>query len=66
MVNEMADFFRPYPEAEAIASVAAHIRAFWDPRMRRALAAEIAAGDAGLSALARAGAEQALAQDKAA
>jgi len=54
--NQIAAFFRPYPEAEAAAGVAKHMRDFWDPRMRRLLAAHVAAGGAGLDPLALAGA----------
>ena len=56
MANQIADFFRPYPAEEADAGIDTHIRDFWDPRMRRQLAAHLAAGGAGLSDLARAGA----------
>lgn len=59
MANQIAAFHAPYPEAEARAGVEAHIRQFWDPRMRAALAAHLAAGGAGLDPLARAGAEAA-------
>jgi formate dehydrogenase subunit delta len=34
MANQIAAFFRSYPREEAIEGVAAHIRQFWDPRMR--------------------------------
>lgn len=61
MANQIADFFRAYPEAEAVAGVSQHIRDFWDPRMRRALADHLAAGGADLDPLARRGAEAALA-----
>jgi formate dehydrogenase subunit delta len=36
--------------ADAPAAVAAHLRAFWDPRMRRAILAHLEAGGAGLDA----------------
>ncbi|ACL55297.1 formate dehydrogenase subunit delta [Methylobacterium nodulans] len=39
MANQIATFFHPYPEEEAVASVATHIRDFWTPKMREALAA---------------------------
>ena len=48
MANQIADFFRPYPEEKAIAGVQEHIRAFWTSRMRNELAAHAAAGGAGL------------------
>ena len=62
MVNQIADFFRPYPKDEAVAGIAEHIRAFWEPRMRAKRAEALAAGGAGLSELAVCGARQALAQ----
>lgn len=56
MANQIADYYRPYPEDEAVAGIAAHIRSFWDPRMRANLAAHVAGGGKGLSALALAAA----------
>ncbi|MFZ5913508.1 MAG: formate dehydrogenase subunit delta [Pseudomonadota bacterium] len=35
MANQIADFFRAYPQEEAVAGIAGHFRQFWDPRMRR-------------------------------
>jgi formate dehydrogenase subunit delta len=61
MVNQIADFFRPYPREEAVAGIAEHIKAFWEPRMCKQLGALIAAGGAGLSELSLAGAKAALA-----
>jgi formate dehydrogenase subunit delta len=37
MVNQIADFFDAYPEAEAVSGVAEHLSKFWDPAMRRQL-----------------------------
>ncbi|MBN4666466.1 formate dehydrogenase subunit delta [Pandoraea nosoerga] len=35
MANRIADFFESLPDREeAVAEVAAHLRKFWDPRMR--------------------------------
>ena len=56
MANQIADFFRAYPPEEAEHGIELHIRDFWEPRMRRALAERLASGGAGLSELARAGA----------
>ncbi|TPE50778.1 formate dehydrogenase subunit delta [Amaricoccus solimangrovi] len=56
MANQIADFFRPYPAAEAEEGVELHIRDFWDPRMRRELAHVLEQDGEGLSDLARAGA----------
>lgn len=58
MLNQIADFFRPYPREEAEHSVETHVRDFWDPRMRRQLAEILDAGGEGLSDLARAGARR--------
>jgi formate dehydrogenase subunit delta len=60
MANQIAAYFAAYPEAEAVAGVAGHIRDFWDPWMRRHLAAMMARGGDGLDPLARRGAEAAL------
>jgi len=54
MANDIAAFFRSEPDhATAVAGVAAHIRRYWEPRMRRQIHAHLAAGGAGLDALAR-------------
>lgn len=60
MANEIAMFYEPYPHDEAVADIAQHIRDFWEPRMRRAMAEQLAAGADDLSPLARAGVEAAL------
>ncbi len=52
MANQIADFFRAYPEAYAVKEVATHIRSFWEPRMRKQLTEHIAKGGAGLDPLA--------------
>lgn len=57
MANQIADFFRPYPEDEAVAGVENHIKQFWDPRMRAALVAHVGSGGAGLEPLALAAAK---------
>lgn len=45
MVNQIGAFFEPMPDrAEAIDGIAAHLRKFWEPRMRRQLFALIDAG----------------------
>ena len=33
MANQIATFFRSYPEEEAVAGIQKHITAFWTPRM---------------------------------
>jgi len=37
MGNQMASFFRSYPEAEAIVGIRDHIQSFWTPRMRASI-----------------------------
>ncbi|GJE59242.1 formate dehydrogenase subunit delta [Methylobacterium trifolii] len=39
MANQIAAFFRSYPDEEAVAGIHKHIVAFWTPRMRANLAA---------------------------
>lgn len=34
MAGQIADFFKAYPEEEAVASIADHINQFWTGRMR--------------------------------
>ena len=37
MANQIATFFRSYPDEEAVAGIHKHIVAFWTPKMRRDL-----------------------------
>jgi formate dehydrogenase subunit delta len=47
MANRIGDFFDSMPDREeALAGIADHIRRFWEPRMRRALLAELDEPDA--------------------
>jgi formate dehydrogenase subunit delta len=63
MANDIAAFFHSEPDhAIAVAGVAAHIRRYWEPRMRRRIHGHLAAGGAGLDVLAREGVAR-LAQD---
>jgi formate dehydrogenase subunit delta len=41
MANQVAQFFAPYSEDEAVAGVRDHLVAFWDPGMRRELLAVV-------------------------
>ena len=42
MANRIGDFFEAMPDSEeALAGIAAHIRRFWEPRMRRELLVHI-------------------------
>jgi formate dehydrogenase subunit delta len=43
MANQIGEFFEAMPDRdEALAGIATHIRKFWAPRMRAALAAHLA------------------------
>ena len=42
MADQVADFFSSYGDAEAIKSTGDHLKSFWDPRMRREMAAHLA------------------------
>lgn len=37
MSTQIAQFFEPYPQADAIAGVQDHLLKFWDPSMRTAI-----------------------------
>jgi formate dehydrogenase subunit delta len=54
MANQIARFFAAQGEQRAVPQIADHIRQFWDPRMRREIAAHVAGGGVGLDPLARA------------
>jgi formate dehydrogenase subunit delta len=49
MANQIAAAFATKPEDKAVEAIADHIKAFWDPRMRRAIATYAAAGGDGLT-----------------
>jgi formate dehydrogenase subunit delta len=49
--NQIALYFAAYPKEEAVASVADHIKKFWEHRMRQQLDTYVAQGGAGLHAL---------------
>ncbi len=54
MANDIGHFFAAEPKrADAVAGIAGHIQRFWDPRMRRQIAAHLAAGGDGLEDLPR-------------
>ncbi len=46
MANQIAAFFRSYPDDQARTGIADHIASFWTPKMRARLDARIAAGEA--------------------
>ncbi len=57
MANQIGDFFAPYPPGQREEGVRNHLRNYWDPRMRTALLAHVAAtGGKGLHAHVLAGA----------
>lgn len=58
MANQITDFFKAYPEDEAVAGVENHIRQFWDPRMRAQLSKHLDAGGAGLDSITLAAAKR--------
>jgi formate dehydrogenase subunit delta len=42
MANDIATFYEAYPDHdEAVAAIAAHIKSFWEPRMRRQIIAYV-------------------------
>ncbi len=44
MANQVAVFFRSYPEAEAVAGVHRHLHAFWTPGMVATMQRHMAGG----------------------
>lgn len=52
LVNDIAAQFRHRPPEEAAEQIAAHLRKFWDPRMRDRLLADAPAHGADLDPLA--------------
>ena len=58
MANQIATAFAHLPEAEALTSIAAHIDAFWDPRMRAQLLEMVEARNPDLSPLVVAASER--------
>jgi formate dehydrogenase subunit delta len=49
MANQIGAFFASQSSEAAVAGTAEHIKKFWDPRMRSAILAHLAAGGAGLN-----------------
>lgn len=52
MANQIATFFATQPGDTAAKATADHLRAYWDPRMRRAIRSHVEAGGAGLDPVA--------------
>lgn len=53
MANQIASFFRSYPEEQAVAGVQEHIVSFWTPRMRNDLRDAVDDAALGLDPLVR-------------
>jgi formate dehydrogenase subunit delta len=51
MANQIASFFRSYPEDQAVRGIHDHLVAFWTPNMRAALLAHVNQGCQGLDSL---------------
>lgn len=49
MANQIGDYFKAMPEREAISGAAAHLRAYWTPKMIREIVAAVDAGHAQLN-----------------
>jgi formate dehydrogenase subunit delta len=58
MANQIAAFFKPYGDEEAIKGTYEHLIQFWEPRMRVGMIAHVEAGGEGLSPIALAAAKQ--------
>jgi formate dehydrogenase subunit delta len=52
MANQIATAFQAYPEDQAVAETANHIKSYWDPRMRKHLAEVMASDQAALNPIA--------------
>jgi formate dehydrogenase subunit delta len=51
MANEIADFFRPYPEQQAVTGIRDHLVAYWTRKMRETVLAHADHGGEGLDPL---------------
>jgi formate dehydrogenase subunit delta len=52
MANQIADYFKVMPEADALKGATDHLRAFWTPRMRSEIVVWLEKGGQGLNPLA--------------
>jgi formate dehydrogenase subunit delta len=67
MANDIGNFFASESDRDvAVAGIAAHIRRFWEPRMRRKIYAHLETGGEGLGELARAALRQLADKERAA
>jgi formate dehydrogenase subunit delta len=53
MANQIGRFFASQKQETAVAAIEDHILKFWDPRMRRAIVAQLASGSIELDPLVR-------------
>jgi formate dehydrogenase subunit delta len=51
MGNDIARAFAHLPQEEAVAAIGAHLKRFWDPRMRHAIVARVDEGHPDLNPL---------------
>lgn len=51
MANQIASFFRSYPDEEAVAGIHRHLQAFWTPVMVRTLQQHLTHDTEGVDAL---------------
>jgi formate dehydrogenase subunit delta len=51
MANQVASYFRSYPDEDAAKGISDHIESFWTPTMRRTLQGRINTDQAGISPL---------------
>ncbi len=58
LANQIGKFFAHQPPPEAVASIADHLRKFWDPRMRTQILVHLAQGGEDLDDLPRQALEQ--------
>ncbi len=57
MANQIGKFYAREPADRAVSEIAAHIRKFWEPRMRHAIFAKLNEGGEGLDPNPRAAVE---------
>lgn len=63
MANQISKFFATQSGMPPATATAAHLKQFWDPRMRKAIVVHLDAGGAGLEPIAR-GAVEILKQEQ--
>jgi formate dehydrogenase subunit delta len=51
MANQIASYFKAYPESEAVTETAQHFRNFWELHMRQQLIDHVSRGGEGLDPL---------------